>query len=389
MNLSNALLLAVAAAVAAGHPSIRGGSDGGDELRRRLAFPDPPDTCPVLPNLSPYQPCCGEPPCWCDLDAESTSSSDMSSGDIDECPLYPIESIYLSRPDIIEFFASLDLVDGCETPEICQPDLSTSENLDGNSIAPSLLDIILPEALPCDKVRGNKVCGIQFKYGDGPISPSAYVPDCNEETSMRATHYKVKTFRNKNQLNRAGYFVLHEGDCGVCSTAQDLAIYMEYSFGGLTLSQIPGICYQCTVQALLPSYGFNPLNIPPKLLVDELSLCLEGSSTFACPVPQGFGFTEGCATAWAVNTFFTGLPNAVGGCLDKCLKLQSGEDDPYVVETCELHPCLRCDDSVNGDLFEQLAGMTRRGAGLHTVIPRPCGSLADVTHSCVAKMMPI
>jgi hypothetical protein len=59
---------------------------------------------------------------------------------------------------------------------------------------------------------------------------------------------------------------------------------------------------------------------------------------------------------------------------------------PYDPVNCALQDCLQCDDSVSGAQFIELAGMTRRNAGLHTLLPRPCGSLADVPHTCVAGL---
>ena len=52
-----------------------------------------------------------------------------------------------------------------------------------------------------------------------------------------------------------------------------------------------------------------------------------------------------------------------------------------IITTKEVH----CDDDVNGQTFIELAGMTRRNAGILTAIPRQCGSLADFLHTCVAE----
>jgi hypothetical protein len=101
-----------------------------------------------------------------------------------------------------------------------------------------------------------------------------------------------------------------------------------------------------------------------------------------------------CAYAWAINVFLTGLPEDDGGCLDDCTEMLNllgtgcypqQNACPYNITTCALHDCLRCDDSVSGKQFVELAGMTRRHAGIHTLLPRPCGSLADVPHTCVAR----
>jgi hypothetical protein len=57
---------------------------------------------------------------------------------------------------------------------------------------------------------------------------------------------------------------------------------------------------------------------------------------------------------------------------------------PYNITTCALHECLQCDDGVSGKQFIELAGMTRKNTGIQTILPRPCGSLADVLHTWVA-----
>jgi len=72
-------------------------------------------------------------------------------------------------------------------------------------------------------------------------------------------------------------------------------------------------------------------------------------------------------------------------CLADCAPI-THPTPPYDIFTCELSDCLKCDDDTSGSMFVELAGMTRRGAGILTSIPRQCSSLAEHEHTCVAAI---
>lgn len=87
--------------------------------------------------------------------------------------------------------------------------------------------------------------------------------------------------------------------------------------------------------------------------------------------------------------FSAGLSVSEGGCTPTICDGPAIPNPPYNSTTCELDDCLACDEEVNGQIFTELAGMARRGAGIHTALPRPCGSLAEHKHTCVSATEPI
>lgn len=107
--------------------------------------------------------------------------------------------------------------------------------------------------------------------------------------------------------------------------------------------------------------------------------------------------SQTCAYAWAINVFLTGLHENEGGCNTVCTGMlnlllnktcipDTTYKCPYDPADCSLQECLQCNDRVSGAQFYELSGMTRRFAGIHTMLPRPCGELADINHTCVAKL---
>ena len=83
--------------------------------------------------------------------------------------------------------------------------------------------------------------------------------------------------------------------------------------------------------------------------------------------------------------FSAGLSVSDGGCVHSTIcDGPTIPNPPYDPVTCD--DCLACDEEVNGKTFTELAGMTRRGAGIHTALPRPCGSLAEHKHTCVSAL---
>jgi hypothetical protein len=348
----------------------------------------------------PQLPLCGAPPstCWCDLISPSSTSK--------VCPAYPTEAIYTHKTDVADFFASLELMNpDYKDLKLCYPDLSTSVNLEGVSINP---EILCDEGIlvggkaakskststqclqACKPHPDTAVCGIKLMHDGCDIDPHEYGDSCSGNL---ADSYLVRTFRNDEKREGSKYFPFHEGACGVCSTTQDMASFMRYSYPDLAETTVPHptidtmsfLCHMAVTQ-------MNP-GISAKDLVDQVALCLQQGYQ---GVPSA-DLSPNCAYAWGVNVFLTGLPESVGGCNIVCSEMLSllltgdckpdmDNKCPYNPVNCSLHECLRCDDSVSGSQFIQLSGNTRRFAGIHTMLPRPCGSLADISHTCVAKL---
>lgn len=171
-------------------------------------------------------PQCGNPLCWCDVNAPSSSAT--------ACPDYPYGSIYNGMPEVANFFASLILANPNYIDlQLCSPDLSKSVNLDGMSVDPNILceeGILIYEGKsgksgktskaeglkatcprPCSsRDHGNEpVCGIEFMRNGTKIMLDEYDDDCLSE--KLANSYTVKTFRDNDSRIKKGYFLLHEG----------------------------------------------------------------------------------------------------------------------------------------------------------------------------------
>lgn len=167
-------------------------------------------------------PQCGASQCWCD----------MVASNLEECPAYPYDSIYTVKPDVANFFASLDL----ENPEykdlqLCYPDLSTSVNYQGVKVDPMILcneGILVEEAVggksskksktsksltkcmkKCKRPDNDSVCGMKFMHDGSSITPSNFDNNCMSESM--ADSYIVRTFRSDKKLQERGYFKLHDG----------------------------------------------------------------------------------------------------------------------------------------------------------------------------------
>jgi hypothetical protein len=126
--------------------------------------------------------------------------------------------------------------------------------------------------------------------------------------------------------------------CGVCSSMQDQAVYIE----------VPD----------LQDYGQNCGLISLK------------NETKALECYEEAGFTRGCAAAWLYNTI-----NTRKKCLPICINYVNkapNEDQAF----CPLNPCIACDEIESGPVFKRAAGRTRRASGLLSYIVRNCSELA-------------
>ena len=74
----------------------------------------------------------------------------------------------------------------------------------------------------CDDDQGNEVCGIKFKHCDTrdcnppgactctDIMFESHGENCGSE--FLATNYEIRNFKNDKKRQKAGFFVLHEGE---------------------------------------------------------------------------------------------------------------------------------------------------------------------------------
>uniref|UniRef100_A0A7S2VCE8 Uncharacterized protein n=1 Tax=Entomoneis paludosa TaxID=265537 RepID=A0A7S2VCE8_9STRA len=178
-------------------------------------------------------------------------------------------------------------------------------------------------ASPQPDLGDEAVCGIHYQ----------------DET---CAEYKIQSYVDRDTAEAQGAFVTHHGACGVCSTTQDLAVYLKHV--DLTTEG-----QRCGTQAMTSFF--------------------RGKDCF-----QDLGFTEACARLWADNARKTGW-----NCGLKCVSSDLRDMDfNGNAPTCALNDCLQCDEDVSGEVFAKFAGRTRRSSGLRSAIARTCSSMADI-----------
>ncbi len=170
-------------------------------------------------------------------------------------------------------------------------------------------------------LNGEAVCA--FKY---------VADDCNS--------YTMHTYRSASEAEADGAVVTHEKSCGLCSTAQDLSVYMAN----------PDMTHEGKVCA-------------SKGLI---------SSKWGKKCYMELGYTEACAEIWNYDGIFDGQQ-----CKWTCLgSIFKGEPNNGPPPACEINSCLQCDEDEAGPLFKQFAGRTRRRSGLLSAIVRGCDDFA-------------
>jgi hypothetical protein len=176
-----------------------------------------------------------------------------------------------------------------------------------------------------------------------PLPPSADAGDdpvC-AVVARGADRYVLRDYPTPRDAEREEARVTHFGPCGVCSTLQDLAVYVE----------------QPDLTEPVRACGLEHWADP----VEELVGCIEA-----------LGFTHPCAQVWAYNTLATRA-----ACGAVCL---SALDEPYHAPDGSLNACLQCDEDQSGPVFQAVAGRTRRNTGLPSSMCRPCSEVRPVEH---------
>jgi len=153
--------------------------------------------------------------------------------------------------------------------------------------------------------------------------------------------YAVTAYASEKAARAAGATPTHFGACGLCSSLQDLTVYM-------TQNDLTAPVRQC---------GLDHFSGPKE---DHMQCLLK------------LGFTRPCASIWYYNTRFTRR-----ACLDECL---AAIKEPYNLPDGTLNPCLACDEEKSGPVFKAVAGRTRRNTGLANSICRPCSEVRPLEH---------
>lgn len=159
------------------------------------------------------------------------------------------------------------------------------------------------------------------------------------------TEYSLQTFSDEASAEAAGATVTHYGACGVCSTTQDLASYIENT-------DLTSYGTKCSFEAGLKDF----------------------EAGIRCY--QRAGFSRACAVMWVYNAEQTS-DYCAGTCASFTFQQRPNNGPPPV---CELDVCLDCDETHSGPLFGKVAARTRRRSGLISKIARPCEDILFVDH---------
>ncbi|MBM4377053.1 MAG: hypothetical protein FJ095_18380 [Deltaproteobacteria bacterium] len=152
--------------------------------------------------------------------------------------------------------------------------------------------------------------------------------------------YTLATYDDEAAARAAGAALTHFGRCGVCSTLENLAVYIREE----DLTEPVRAC------------GLSSKTM------DEHVTCL-----------RGLGFDRPCAQIWYWNTLHTKKK-----CLGPCVAALGA---PYHDESGALNECLACDERESGAVFKAVAGRTRRNSGLPNAMCRPCSEVRPLVHA--------
>ena len=197
--------------------------------------------------------------------------------------------------------------------------------------------------LDCNPYKEGATCTttpaqLQSDLALGDTAVCAYI----YSGSCPANNYEMITYPSTAEAVAAGAIVTHNGACGLCSTTQDLAIYLSEDF--TTAGK------KCATKGLLNEAA--------------------GQKCY-----EAIGLTPECAKIWNYDGIYDGTT-----CLTACIThLMDPNNGP--APQCALNECLQCDEDMAGPIFSQFAARTRRRSGLVSEIIRQCSSIAtDIVH---------
>ena len=280
-------------------------------------------TAPGAQLVDIGQSCCGE--CWCVQDGE-------------ECPLRTTSFPQLYTEGMVSDFIQKTLVDP-DTLEVvpsnnlysigCDPYEGVSQYTNPPWKAYDGCELTPPQTFNNTSAAGYDEAVCAFSYPE-------FDKDGNCDT------YTYKTYASAEKAEEDGAYVTHNTQCGACSSAQDLSVYLKYP--DLT---DPGI--KCGYALMF------------------------GGLQAGINCYMNLGFTEPCATIWARDSQHTSKFNV---CLTQCLA--PGQNVTGPPPDCALSSCVECDDTKSGPTFNAYAGRTRRNSGIWSGIARSCSSIQSV-----------
>lgn len=163
------------------------------------------------------------------------------------------------------------------------------------------------------------------------------------DPTNRSTYY-LRNFSSPTAAEAAGAFVTHLHPCGLCSTTQDLAIYMNYS-------DLTNPVRDCAIKSLI-------------------------SDQWAHQCLMDIGFSSGCALIWLQDSMNT-REHCLGVCLEAWVEKWPNN---IPANSTNLNSCIGCDEDISGPIFKIVAGRTRRDSGLKSSINRPANQIYPITH---------
>jgi len=160
--------------------------------------------------------------------------------------------------------------------------------------------------------------------------------------SSTCDEYTMKTYSSETKATEDGAYVTHTHACGLCSTAQDLAVYLK-------IPDMTKAGKKCAEEALI-------------------------SEEWGLSCYKDLGYSDACATIWNYDGMYDSEK-----CKWTCIKNLFADNNGPPPE-CALNPCLQCDEDEAGPIFQQFARRTRRRSGITSAIIRGCDEFAQITH---------
>mmetsp|Transcript_12878 Transcript_12878/g.14111 ORF Transcript_12878/g.14111 Transcript_12878/m.14111 type:complete len:377 (-) Transcript_12878:78-1208(-) len=315
------------------------------------------------PAIQPGTGIC-EPECYCIPDTEPCAV----------CPSLDNRVIAASPEGFQEaaFFQQLE-VDNPNTlftydPPGCQPYPLVAQTLQ----IPVCEGLIQEETGKSSKSKSSKKSNDHYDDGPAQCSFNYKGKVCRTKRyNLVQDNKKTFTKNNKKSKSRSRTYVTHEGECGVCSTAQDLAVNLSPTLGR--------DAFQCSAGFSAALQTQDPTLIAPAF--GALNDCF-----------QQLGFTSNCAYIWASNGVHTtlvtgaaasalqqglppppGIPQSCVLCAQTCLVDPTLPEclNPMKAGSCDLSNCFSCDEDASGPLFKKYSGRTRRNSGIITTFQNP------------------
>jgi hypothetical protein len=178
--------------------------------------------------------------------------------------------------------------------------------------------------------------GLEDPPQEQPEWVCAVVPE-GEATSR----YTVQTFDSLDAAWDAGAIPTHFGACGLCSTLENLEVYLR-------VADLTTPVRACALRGI--SAG--------------------EAATLACLMEIGFDLP--CASIWYYNANHTR-----SACFSECIRALN---EPFHAPDGSLNPCIACDEEQSGAVFKAVAGRTRRNSGMATALCRPCEEVRPLVH---------